>query len=151
MSIFDPLFASNGEGFIATFAAELFESFACDSMVVAIADRNGNCWSSDAEAFCRMGLAGESLRQICGRVNDGAEPVISIVGNWGLVVAALSCGERNIGYAIIALEQHSPEQVLAKLDLIESVIGLINLNAKAWFRIHRMEQYCNKLVSMHAN
>jgi hypothetical protein len=70
------------------------------------------------------------LKDLRAKVDDGAEPVITQVGETSVTVAQLATDQTNCGYVIVALPRYSPESTLANIDLVEALLSQITLIAR---------------------
>jgi hypothetical protein len=111
-------------------AKEVFAIQPENGPVVVILDRDGTCWPSDAERFAKLNLDAALLKDLCAKVDDGAEPVIAQVNDCSVVAAQLATERTNCGYVLIALANYSPEATMANIDLIEMLLGQIGLIGK---------------------
>ncbi len=111
-------------------ARHIFEIMPESGAVMVILDKEGNCWPSDSEKFSGLLLDQSILRQICQKIDDGQEPVISQHQDCSIVGAQLATSKINCGYVIIALPQYSPESALINLEIIEILLNQVNLIAK---------------------
>jgi hypothetical protein len=111
-------------------ARQVFEILPESGLVMVILDKDGNCWPSDSEAFSRLHLDESYLRQVCQKIDDGHEPVVTQSEECSIVAAQLATSRTNCGYVIIALPQYNPESALVNIDLIEILLNQVNLTAK---------------------
>ena len=111
-------------------AKQLFEIQPENGPVVVILDRDGTCWPSDAERFAELDLDAALLKDICAKVDDGAEPVIAQVNDSNIVAAQLATERTNCGYVLFVSQQGGPESAMANMDLIEMLLGQIGLIGK---------------------
>lgn len=111
-------------------ARHIFEILPESGMVMVILDREGNCWPSNSEEFSKLHLDQSSLRQLCQKIDDGQEPVISQLEQCSIVGAQLATSNTNCGYIIIALPHYTPETTLINLEMIEILLNQVNLVAK---------------------
>ena len=111
-------------------AREIFEILPEDGPVIVIADREGNRWPSDPERFSKLGISESLLRELCAKIDDGSEPVVTQADDYSIVAKQLAAEQTNCGYAIIALPQYSPESTLINIGLIEILLNQIGLIAK---------------------
>jgi len=104
--------------------------------VIVIMDSEGNNWPSDPEEFARLNISESFLKEVCAKIDDGAEPVVTEVNpprrvnDCSVIAAQLATEHSNCGYVIIALPQYSPESTLVNIDLIEMLLNQIGLIAK---------------------
>jgi len=111
-------------------ARNVFDVFPDRGPVMVIMDRDFHSWPSDSQRFAAFNLSELFLRELCAKVDDGTEPIVTQENNCSIIAAQLSTDKTNCGYAIIALPQYTPESTLINIDLIEIVLNQINLIAK---------------------
>lgn len=111
-------------------ARQIFEVLSECGPVMVIMDRDGNSWPSDAEEFAKLNISESFLKEVCAKIDDGAEPVVTEVNDCSVIAAQLATERSNCGYVIIALPQYSPESTLVNIDLIEMLLNQIGLIAK---------------------
>ncbi|MHC4476509.1 MAG: hypothetical protein ACYTEL_12735 [Planctomycetota bacterium] len=129
MDIYESLF-SPGSVLNEKIARQVFEVLPESGPVVAITDRQGHCWPSDSERFAKLSIGESFLRELQTKIDDGAEPVVTTVGDCCVIGAQLATERTNCGYVVIALPQYGPESALANIDLIEIVLNQMGLIAK---------------------
>lgn len=118
-------------------ARQIFDILPERGPLMVIMDRDGNCWPSDSEKFSKLNINESFLRELCAKIDDGAEPVVTQVNDCSIIAAQLTAeqtnrqdGLRHCGYVIIALPQYSPESTLINIDLIETLLNQTGLIAK---------------------
>jgi len=111
-------------------ARQIFDIVPEDGPVIVIMDRDGNYWPSDSQKFLELNLNEPLLKEICAKINDGAEPVISQINSCGIIAAQLATEHTNCGYVIIALPTYNPESILININLIEMLLNQVGLVAK---------------------
>lgn len=111
-------------------ASELFDVLPEDGPIAVIIGKDGNYWLSDPERFSNLNISEPFLKGLCAKIDDGVEPVISGVNDFGIVAAQLSTEETNCGYVIIALPQCSAESTLKSFGLVEMLLSQIDLIAR---------------------
>jgi hypothetical protein len=111
-------------------ARELFDMLPERGPILVIMDRDGRCWSSHPEEFAKLGLTEVLLGDIRAKIDDGAEPVITQVGETSVTVAQLATDRTHCGYVLVALPRYSPESALTNIDLVEALLNLISLIAR---------------------
>jgi hypothetical protein len=94
-----------------------------------IVSKQGNYWPSDAEGFAKLGITDGFLKELCAKVDDGEEPVITQVSDFSVVATTLATDRTNSGYVILALPNYSPEATLANITLIEIMLSQVGLIA----------------------
>ena len=76
MDMYDSLFSKNCT-VNEHIARELFEVLPEQGPIMVIMDREGRVWPSDSERFSKLNLAEDFLKELCDKIDDGAEPVVS--------------------------------------------------------------------------
>jgi len=108
---------------------QVFDILPEQGPIMVIMDRNGNCWDSDSERFAELNISESFLKELCTRIDDGAEPVVTQANNCSIIATQLVTDQTNCAYVIIALPQYSPESTLINIDLIETLLNQTNLIA----------------------
>jgi hypothetical protein len=111
-------------------ARQVFEILPEQGPILLIMDREGHSWPSDSENFAKLDIDEQFLKELCAKIDDGAEPVVTQVNDCSIVAAQLATERNNCGYVIIALPQYSPESALINIDLIEILLSQLNLIVK---------------------
>ncbi len=124
-SLFSPGFVINEQ-----VARQIFEVLPEHGPIITIIDRNGNIWPSDSEEFAKLDISESFLKELCAKIDDGVEPVITSLNDCSIIAVQLATEQNNCGYVIIALPQHSPESTLINIDLIEILLNQFSLIAK---------------------
>jgi len=119
-------------GFVLTeqIARQIFEVLPERGPIVVIIDREGNSRPSDPEEFAKLNISESFLKELCAKIDDGAEPVVTGADECSVIAAQLVTERSNFGYVIVTLPQYSPESTLVNIDLIEALLNQINLIAK---------------------
>jgi len=119
-------------GFMLTeqIARQIFEVLPEGGATIVIMDREGNNWPSDPEEFAKLNISESFLKELCAKIDDGAEPVVTGADDCSVIAAQLATEHSNCGYVIIALPQYSPESILINIDLIEILLNQIGLIAQ---------------------
>jgi len=110
-------------------ARQLFDILPDDGPVMIIVSRQGNYWPSNSEGFAQLKITDAFLKDLCAKVDDGEEPVITQLSDFSVVATALATERTNCGYIVLALPSYSPESTLANLGLIEILLSQIGLIA----------------------
>jgi len=111
-------------------ARQVFDILPEQGPVMVIMDADGNFWPSDSERFNKLNVSELRLKELCGNVDDGAEPVATQINDRSVAVTQLITEETNCGYIILILPQCSHESALANMDLIEILLNQVGLIAK---------------------
>jgi len=124
-SLLSPVAALNEQ-----IARQIFDLLPERGPVMIIMDREGSFWPSDSEQFSKLNISKEFLKELCDKVDDGAEPIVTQVNDCSVVAAQLATEQTNCGYVLLAMQQYSPESTLANIDLVEIVLHQVSLIAK---------------------
>jgi len=108
-------------------AGEIFDILPEDGPIVMIIGRDGSRWLSNSEKLSELDISESFLKGVCAKIDDGAEPVIARINDFGVVAVQLATEQINYGYVIVALPQYSPESVLINIGLIEMLLNQIGL------------------------
>lgn len=129
MDIYESFFSP---GFVLTeqIARQIFEILPEQGPIITIMDLDGNNWPSNPDEFAKLDISESFLKEICAKIDDGAEPVVAGANDCSVIAAQLATERINYGYVIIALPQYSPESTLVNIDLIEMLLNQIGLIAK---------------------
>jgi len=111
-------------------ARQVFEVLPERGPLMLIMDRQGNNWPSDSAELAKLDMSESFLKELCAKIDDGAEPVVTQVNDCSIIAAQLATEQSNCGYVLIALPQYSPESTLINIDLIEIVLNQLGLIAK---------------------
>lgn len=111
-------------------ARQVFEVLPERGPLVLIMDRRGNSWPSDSEEFAKLNISESFLKELCAKIDDGAEPVLTQVNDCSIIATELMTNQSDCGYAMIALPNYSPESTLVNIDLIEMVLNQFSLIVK---------------------
>jgi hypothetical protein len=125
-------------------AHQVFDVLPERGPILVIMDRDGSTWPSNPEEFATLGLSETLLRDLRAKVDDGAEPFITQVGDASVTIAQLSTDRTHCGYVVVALPRHNPESTLANIDLVEAMLGQITL-------IARLIEKSSMLTKSHVN
>lgn len=131
-------------------AREIFDILPEDGPVIIIFNRDGDRWHSDPEKSSRLNISESFLKGLCAKIDDGAEPVITQVDDFGVVAAQLAAEQTNCGYVIIALPRYSPESTLINIGLIEMLLNQIGLIANLIERNNLAYELQTKQLSIYS-
>ena len=70
------------------------------------------------------------MKEMCEKIDDGSEPIVTQKNDCSFIATQLATERTNCGYIIVILPKHSPESMLANVDLLEIILGQVNLIAK---------------------
>jgi len=110
-------------------ARQVFDILPEDGPVMIIVSQEGSYWPSNTEGFAKLGITDGFLKELCAKVDDGDEPIITQVNDFSIVATALATERTNCGYIIVALPHYSPESTLANITLIEIMLSQVGLIA----------------------
>ena len=111
-------------------ARQVFEVLPDRGPLVLIMDKRGNSWPSDSEEFTKLNISESFLKELCAKIDDGAEPVVTQAENCSIIAAELATEQNDCGYVIVALPNYSPESTLVNIDLIETLLSQFSLIAR---------------------
>jgi hypothetical protein len=139
-------------------ARQVFDILPEDGPLVVIVSRtlrgeSLSYWPSDTTRFTNLGLTDGFLNDLCSKLDDGDEPIISQINDFSIVATTLVTERTNCGYVIMALPHYSPESTLANLGLIEILLSQVGLIAHLIEQNNLLyERNMNQLTScIHAN
>ncbi len=110
-------------------ARKIFKILPERGPIVVIMDRDGSFWPSNSEEFSKLNIDESFLMELCAKVDDGMEPVVTQANNASVTVAQLATERTNCGYVVVVLSQYSPASTLVNIDLIETILNQIALIA----------------------
>jgi hypothetical protein len=111
-------------------ARQIFDILPEEGVIVAILDRDGTRWTSDSDAFDRVGLDEASLADLRARVDDGVELVVARLGDASVSMAQLSTEHTNCGYAMVVLPRGTAKAAISDVNLLEAYMAQIALVAR---------------------
>jgi len=110
-------------------ARQVFEMLVDDGPIFLIADKNSNSWPSDSKAFAKLNIDDGFLALLWGKIDDGAEPIITQTDTCSVIAAELATERTPCGYIAIFMRQDGLEPAIANISLLETIINLVNLIA----------------------
>ncbi len=110
-------------------ARQVFDLLPENGPMMVIISKEGNYWPSDAEGFTKLGITDGYIKELCAKINDGEEPIITNVNGFGLVITGLATERSDYGYIMIVLPNYSPESTMASIGLIEIILSQVGLIA----------------------
>ena len=123
-SLFFPVCALNEQ-----IARQVFDIIPDGGPIIVIMDREGNCWPSDSEKFSELNICDSFLAELCAKIDDGNEPIVTQVDDFSIIATQLVSERTNCGYVIVALPKYNPESTLVNIDLIEILLNQVGLIA----------------------
>jgi len=124
------ILSSRGSVLIEQISRQIFDIIPEGGPILVIRDKSGNCWPSDSTRFASLNLDETVFADICAKIDDGDEPVISSI-NDGIIVAVQLATERTkCGYVMIVLPQYDLVSCHSNIELIEVLLGQVGLTAK---------------------
>jgi 5,10-methylenetetrahydrofolate reductase len=111
-------------------AREVFDVLPERGPIVVILDREGERWISHPEEFAALGVEELVLKDLRAKVDDGAEPVITQVGQTSVTLAQLATDQTDCGYVAVVLPGCTPESALTHIDLVEALLSQVSLIAR---------------------
>jgi hypothetical protein len=111
-------------------ARQVFEVLPEQGPILLITDNDGHCWPSDSDEYAKLNISEQFLKELCAKIDDGAEPVVTQINDCSIVAVQLATERSNCGYMIIALPRYSPESTLINIDLIEMLLSQFSLIAR---------------------
>ena len=130
-------------------ARQIFDILPEQGLIMVIIDRDGNCWPSNSENFSTLNISESFLKELCAKIDDGAEPVVTQADGFSIIATQLATEQTNCGYAIIALPQYSPESTLINIDLIEILLNQTGLIAKLIEKNNLLHELQMKQLSLY--
>jgi hypothetical protein len=110
-------------------ARQVFDILPEDGPMMVIISKQGSYWPSNAEGFTQLNITDGYIKELCAKVDDGAEPIITNINDFSLIVTALATERSDCGYIMIVLPQYSPESTMANIGLIEILLSQVGLIA----------------------
>jgi hypothetical protein len=110
-------------------ARQVFDLLPEDGPMMVIISKDGNCWPSDAEGFTKLGISDGYIKELCAKIDDGEEPIITNINDFSLVITGLATERSDCGYIMIVLPHYSPESTMANIGLIEIMLSQVGLIA----------------------
>lgn len=111
-------------------AWEVFDVLPEQGPILVIFDAEGERWISHPEEFAALGVEESVLKDLRAKVDDGAEPVITQIGDTSVTLAQLATDQTDYGYVAVLLPGCTPESTLTHIDLIEALLSQISLIAR---------------------
>jgi len=148
MDMYDSMF-SPSYALIDQIARRIFDILPERGPIMVIMDTEGNLWPSNPEEFGKLNISVPFLRELCAKIDDGAEPVITQVSDASITAAQLATERSNCGYVIIVLPQYNPESTLINIDLVETLLNQTILIAELIEKNNLLHELQMKLYSVY--
>ena len=132
-------------------ARQIFEIIPENGPVILIIDRNGSSWPSDSEEFLKLNISEAYLKELCMKIDDGDEPVITQTNNCSIIAAQLATDKNNCGYVIMALPEYNEESTSKNIHLIEMLLNQFNLIAKLIEKNNQLYEFQIRNYSGYSN
>jgi len=129
MDMYEAMFSPSGT-LNEQIARQVFELLPDSGPVMLIMDTDGNIWPSDSEKFHKLNINENFLRDLCGKIDDGSEPLVTQENDCGIIATQLTTEKTNCGYVMLAIPQSGPEPILNSIDALEIVLNQVCLIAK---------------------
>ena len=130
-------------------AREIFDILGEDGPVLIILDREGNRWLSDSGKFSELSISDSFLKELCSKIDDGAEPVVTQMNDIGIVAAEMATEEIRCGYVVMALPQYNIESTMINFGLIELLLNQVGLIARLIEKKEQTSELQMKQLSMY--
>jgi hypothetical protein len=129
MNLFDAISTSN-DLVTGQIAGNIFSALTEDGPALVIIDRHGHRYSSEPDALAARNITDEAIKDLCARIDDGFEPIITKNGETTLIGSHLSTDRCNYGYALLLMRNYCPVSAMANIALIETILAQMNLVAR---------------------
>ncbi|MBN2138704.1 MAG: hypothetical protein JW720_12925 [Sedimentisphaerales bacterium] len=129
MNTYNPVFSRNCV-LNEQIARQVFELLPDTGPVMVIIDREGHVWPSDSERYSTVNVPEYFLKELCAKIDDGVEPVVTQAGDHSVIAAQLATVRTNCGYVMVIIPGHSPESTLVNIDLVEILLNQVGLIAR---------------------
>ena len=93
-------------------------------------DASGNLQAGNTEILGGLGANQQLFKNICSRIDDGDEPIVSQIDGVGIVASGISGRNASLGYVFILLPGYSPERTIGSLDFLEIIISQVSMNVE---------------------
>ena len=129
MDMYEAMFSPSGM-LNEQIARQIFDLLPDKGPVMLIMDTDGNLWPSDSEKFHKLNISETFLKDLCAKIDDGSEPLVTQENDCGIIASQLTTEKTNCGYVMLAMPQSGPESVLNNIDILEIVLNQVCLIAK---------------------
>jgi hypothetical protein len=138
MNIFDAISTSN-DLVTGQIAGNLFSALPEDGPALVIIDRHGHRYGSEPDALMVRNITDEAVKDLCARIDDGFEPVITKNGETTLIGSHLATDRCNYGYALLLMRNYCPVSAMANIALIETILAQMNQVARLTERLNSQQ------------
>ena len=125
-------------------ASVVFSCLPEDGTLAVVLDGNGKYWPSDAEKYSTMFSQSHCLEDIIARINDGDDPVIANIDGIAVLGSELSTKNGHCGYVVIALDGYTQESAVENIDLLDTILSMMNLVAGLIEKNNQMQAFQTK-------
>jgi hypothetical protein len=146
MDMYDPMCSPSGV-LIERIARQIFDILPEHGPIMIIMDKQGNFWSSNGEEFSKLNISVPFLRELCVKVDDGMEPIITQIDQISVTAIQLATEQSDYGYVIVALPQYSSESTLINIGLIETLLNQTALITDLIEKNNQLGELQMKLIS----
>jgi hypothetical protein len=130
-------------------AREIFDILGEDGPVLIIMDREGNHHLSDPVRVSELNISDTFLKELCSKIDDGAEPIVTQMNDVGIVAVELATEGTRYGYVVMALPQYNIESTMINFSLVELLLNQIGLIAELIEKTERSYELQMKRLSMY--
>jgi hypothetical protein len=134
MNLFDAISTSN-DLVTGQIVSNIFSALPEDGPALVIIDRHGHRYTSEPDAMAVRNITDEAIKDLCARIDDGFEPIITKSGETTLVGTHLATDRCNYGYALLLMRNYCPVSAMANIALIETILAQMNLVARLTERL----------------
>ena len=110
-------------------ARQIFDLLPEEGPMMVIISKEGNCWPSNDAGFTKLGITDSYIKELCAKIDDGEEPIITNINDFSLVITALATEHNDCGYIMIVLPHYTPESTMVNIGLIEILLSEVGLIA----------------------
>ena len=110
-------------------ARQIFDLLPEEGPMMVIISKEGNCWPSNDAGFTKLGITDSYIKELCAKIDDGEEPIITNINDFSLVITALATERNDCGYIMIVLPHYTPESTMVNIGLIEILLSEVGLIA----------------------
>jgi hypothetical protein len=112
------------------FAQQIFAAAPEQGIIIMIMDKESNVWLRNYEEYDRLNIDQQLLKELCARIDDGDEPVVTAANNYSIIAAQLVTEHNNYGYVFVILPQPGPQSSVINVSLGEMLLNQFSQIAK---------------------